>query len=56
MSKLTYKFIAEGQDVITYGEVGDKFYIILSGTVSIWVPDTQKVEVKPEEYVFELYF
>lgn len=24
--------------VINYGDFGDKFYIILKGTVSVWIP------------------
>ena len=44
VNKLKYQFVPEGDDVITYGDYGDKFYICLSGKVSVLIPmDHSKV-------------
>jgi CRP-like cAMP-binding protein len=48
VNKISYLFTPEGKDVIKYGEVGDKFYIILSGAVAVLVPDVKKVEPTEE--------
>lgn len=34
------QYEAHGNDsfIINYGDFGDKFYIILKGTVSVWLP------------------
>lgn len=41
--------MAENQNVITFGELGDKFYIILSGVVSVLVPDKIRIMEKVDE-------
>lgn len=33
-----YEFIPAGQNVFNYGEIGDKFYMLLKGRVGIIVP------------------
>lgn len=35
---LQYLKLTENSNVIHYGDVGDKFFIILKGTVSVWIP------------------
>ena len=32
------EYFAAGKNVINYGEIGDKFYIIVQGQVGVWVP------------------
>lgn len=39
---LEYASYPNNSFVLRYGEVGDKFYIILKGKVSVWIP--MKVE------------
>ena len=36
---------ARGTDLFRYGQHGDKFYIIVSGSVGVWVP---RAEIEPE--------
>jgi len=31
----------EGQEMVTYGEKGDRFFIILKGSVSVLVPNSK---------------
>ena len=35
---IEYEFIPVGHDVFHYGEIGDKFYMLLRGRVGIIVP------------------
>ena len=35
---MQYEYHGDGHDVITYGDQGDKFYLIIQGSVSIHVP------------------
>ena len=37
-NKLKYGFVPKGRDVITFGDMGDKFYISLSGSVGVLIP------------------
>uniref|UniRef100_A0A0G4IA73 Cyclic nucleotide-binding domain-containing protein n=1 Tax=Chromera velia CCMP2878 TaxID=1169474 RepID=A0A0G4IA73_9ALVE len=36
---LEYEFYPAGAEIFTWGDVGDKFYIILRGSVSVQIPD-----------------
>ena len=36
-NNLKYEFVPEGYDVISYGDIGDKFYITLHGELSVYV-------------------
>ena len=45
---MKYQFIPARKDVVTYGEVGDLFYIILNGTVDILIPKS-KDEIEESE-------
>lgn len=36
--KLKYEFVPRGNDVITFGDYGDKFYITLYGNVGVLIP------------------
>jgi signal-transduction protein with cAMP-binding, CBS, and nucleotidyltransferase domain len=38
---LTYEYFKNGNSVFEWGSVGDKFYIILQGVVSVQVPNEQ---------------
>eukprot|EP00347_Sterkiella_histriomuscorum_P023519 403334331 len=40
--RLKYENISAQKNVIQYGEYGDRFYIILEGQVSVWIPDKDK--------------
>ena len=51
-------FVPPGKQIITYGilsllrvigEIGDKFYIIIDGLVSVEVPDPDYVPTPPPE-------
>jgi signal-transduction protein with cAMP-binding, CBS, and nucleotidyltransferase domain len=42
---LNYEFFKKGENVFDWGNPGDKFYIILKGTVSVQVP-TEKLKNK----------
>lgn len=35
---LVYETWPSDSRIITYGDVGDKFFIVLKGKVSVWVP------------------
>lgn len=37
--RLRYDIIYKGKNITKHGEHGDKFYIILQGTVSVWLPE-----------------
>lgn len=37
--RLKYEVVSAGKNVIQFGEYGDKFFVILSGEVSVWLPD-----------------
>eukprot|EP00347_Sterkiella_histriomuscorum_P023290 403335214 len=43
---LTYEHIEKGNDVFEYNSMGDKFYIILKGTVSVWIPNPDNKDFK----------
>jgi len=43
ISGLKYKEINENTYEIRFGDIGRTFYIILSGTVSVWVPIPQEL-------------
>ena len=46
-NKLKYEFVSKGNDVITFGDYGDKFYITLYGNVGVLIPlPKPKVEQK----------
>ena len=64
---LTYEQIKKGQNVFEWGNTtvlficigsgGDKFYIILQGTVSVWVPSDQykhKISLLVRQEVFKI--
>jgi CRP-like cAMP-binding protein len=38
IESLQYERVEEGDNVFTYGDLGDKFYIILKGSVSVQTP------------------
>ena len=49
ISRLNYRYYKPNTSVITYGELGDKFYIILSGTLAVLVPDKTYVQNHEED-------
>ena len=38
---LTYDFFPRGKEVFEYGSIGEKFYMILEGEVSVMVPNQE---------------
>ena len=40
-NKLKYEFYPNGVNVITYGDIGEKFYITLHGTLSVFLPTSE---------------
>ncbi|CDW78470.1 UNKNOWN [Stylonychia lemnae] len=47
--RLKYEYIAANKSAIQYGEYGDKFYIILEGLVSVWIPDSNKSKTSGQQ-------
>ena len=41
---MTLEEFEEGQNVVKFGEIGRKFYMILKGSVGIFVPDRIEVD------------
>ena len=41
----------KGDSIIRYGEIGDKFYIVLDGIVEIFKPKYIEVEIYPNEFI-----
>ena len=40
-----------GDTIILYGDIGDKFYIVLEGQVEIYIPEYYEKEITPYEYL-----
>jgi hypothetical protein len=40
--------VPKGYDVVTYGDIGDKFYIILHGNVGVYIPMSNIKKQKPQ--------
>ena len=38
LKKMKYEYHAAGHKIFNYGEVGDKFYMIIEGGVQIMIP------------------
>ena len=38
LQRMDYEFYKEGSTVFKYGDYGDKFYIIIEGTVGVYIP------------------
>ena len=45
----------KGESIINYGEIGDKFYIVLEGVVEIFKPKYVEINVTPSEFMGTLY-
>ena len=41
----------KGESIINFGEEGDKFYIVLEGTVEIFKPKYEEVSMLPSEFI-----
>ena len=48
---LNYETFRKDEHIIHFGEIGDKFYILLSGTVSIYKPSPKNVNMTLHDYV-----
>ena len=48
---LNYEKFKKDEYIINYGEIGDKFYIILSGSVNVYKPSPQNVSMTLYDYV-----
>ena len=40
-----------GETIISYGDIGDKFYIVLEGFVEIYIPEDYEQEMTPFEFL-----
>jgi hypothetical protein len=40
-NSLTYEFIPKGKEVFEYGSIGEKFFIIIEGEVSVIIPNPE---------------
>ena len=50
-SKFTYKFLEQGEILFKIGDQPDKFYIILSGLVNVFIPKSkEKLRKEIEEF------
>ena len=53
-ANLKYEFIPENTLICNYGELIDKFYLILRGEVDVIVPNEEEVQLSEEEYFLYL--
>ena len=51
ISVLNYEYFNKDEYILKYGEIGDKFYIILSGTVGIYKPSPKNMNMTLHDYV-----
>ena len=51
ISVLNYETFQKDQHIIHFGEIGDKFYILLTGSVSIYKPSPKNVNMTLHDYV-----
>ena len=51
ISVLSYECFNKNEYIINFGEIGNKFYILLSGTVSIYKPSPKNMAMTLIEYV-----
>lgn len=49
LKKLRYEYGKKDKKIFNYGDMGRKFYIILNGEVSVFVPSTEKNESEGKE-------
>ena len=48
---LNYECFQKDEPIINYGEIGDKFYIILSGNINVYKPSPKNVYMTLYDYV-----
>ncbi len=48
---LTYECFNKDEYIINYGEIGDKFFILLSGTVNVYKPSPKNIYMTLYDYV-----
>ena len=46
---MTLEEFENGENVVKFGEIGKKFYMILKGSVGIFVPDRIEVDMDVKE-------
>ena len=51
ISVLNYESFNKGEHIINFGDIGDKFYIVLSGIVGIYKPSPKNMDMTLKEYV-----
>ena len=51
ITALNYESFEKNQHIIHFGDIGDKFYILLSGTVNIYKPSPMNKNMTLKEYV-----
>ena len=45
------KIFYPGEEIIRYGEMGDKFYIVMEGKVQIYKPKYEEVQMTPNDFI-----
>ena len=50
-----YETFDKGKDIVKYGEIGDKFYILVNGSVNVYIPIYKEVNITNFEYMQLMY-
>ena len=50
IKELGYYFSHQGEVIIKYGEIGSTFYVIMKGSVDVYVPSETLVHLNQIEY------
>ena len=45
VKRLNYEFVPAGKNIIEYGQVGEKFYMIIRGRVNVLIPKNYRKSV-----------
>ena len=45
VKRLNYEFVPAGKNIIEYGQVGEKFYMIIRGKVNVLIPKNYRKSV-----------
>ena len=48
---MKYEFYPEGKNIMDYGEVGDKFYMVIQGWVSVLIPNNFRASLVSQKAV-----
>lgn len=54
LANLRYEFHGEGTNVFDYGDIGDKFFMIIDGKASVWVPKKEDGLIKRKKVLKDI--